>query len=87
MGKSYVIKGNNRYYKVETLNSGEDSVLLTRLNSANPNDIFKPLDSFEDDLNTVLKNGYEIIDKGGKKTRSNKKYKKKSKTKRRRRHR
>ena len=85
MEKKYVIQRGDRYYKVKQ-NTGENIVLLTRLNSADPNDIFKPLDSFEEDLNLALKNDYKII-KGGKKTRSNKKYKKKSKTKRRRRHR
>lgn len=85
MEKTYVIQRGDRYYKVKE-NTGENIVLLTRLNSADPNDIFKPLDSFEEDLNLALKNDYKIV-KGGKKTRSNKKYKKKSKTKRRRRHR
>jgi hypothetical protein len=85
MEKTYVIKRGDRYYKVKE-NTGENIVLLTRLNSADPNDIFKPLDSFEEDLNLALKNDYKIV-KGGKKTRSNKKYKKKSKTKRRRCHR
>ena len=84
MEKIYVIQRGNRYYKVKQ-NTGENIVLLTRLNSADPNDIFKPLDSFEEDLKLALKNDYKIV-KGGKKTRSNKKYKKKSKTKRKHRH-
>jgi len=78
MEKTYVIKKDDRYYKLV-----ERPVIITRLNSKDPNDIYEPPDSFElPSLDTLIKNGYEIVNKGGKKSRS-KKYRKNSKTKRR----
>jgi hypothetical protein len=79
MEKPYVIKRDDRFYKVI-----ERPVLVTRLNSANPTDISEPLNSFEmPSLGMLLENGYEIVNKGGKKSRNNRKHKKKSNTKRR----
>jgi hypothetical protein len=75
-----VIKRDDRFYKVV-----ERPLLITRLNSANPSDVSEPIDSFEvPSLDMLLKNGYEIVNKGGKKSRNNRKHKKKSNTKRRR---
>jgi len=80
MEKTYVIKNSDRFYKVI-----ERPVLLTRLNSANPSDIYEPLETSEmPSLDMLVRNGYEIISKGGKKSRNNIKHKKKTKTKRRR---
>jgi hypothetical protein len=80
MEKTYFLKQDDRYYKVVE----RPLLLLTRLNSTDPNDIYEPRDSFEltFSLDTLIENGYEIVNKGGKKSRS-KKYKKNSKTKRR----
>lgn len=79
MEKTYVIKRNDTFYKVV-----EPPVLVTRLNSANPNDISEPLNSFEmPSLDMLVRNGYEIVNKGGKKSRNNRKHKKKSNTRRR----
>lgn len=79
MESTYVIKRNDRYYKVL-----ERPVLITRLNSADPTDIYEPSNSFEmPSLEMLMKQGYEIINKGGKKSRHSKKYKKNGKTKRR----
>ena len=80
--KTYVLKKDDRYYKlVENL-----PVLATRLNSDDQYDVYKPLDISEDfTLDMLLKNGYEIVKKGGKKSRKNRKHKKNFNTKRRRR--
>jgi len=80
MEKTYVIKRNDTFYKVI-----ERPVLVTRLNSVNPTDIAEPLNSFEmPSLDMLVRNGYEIVSKGGKKSRNNRKHKKKTNTKRRR---
>ena len=82
MGKTYVVKRHDRFYKVV-----EGPILLTRLNSSNPTDVSTPLDTSEmPSLDMLLINGYEIVKKGGKKSRKNRKHKKKSNTKRIRRH-
>jgi hypothetical protein len=82
MEKTYVVKRDDRFYKVV-----EGPILLTRLNSANPTDISIPLDTSEiASLDMLLKNGYKIVSKGGKKSCKNRKHKKKFNTKRIRRH-
>lgn len=69
------------FYKVQ--------YLATRLNSADPNDIYQPLDEFTMSPSVsslpamVINNGYEMVSNGGKKSRNNRKHKKKSAKKRR----
>jgi len=68
------------FYKVQ--------YLATRLNSADPNDIYQPLDEFTmspsvSSLPGSILHKYEIVSNGGKKSRNNRKHKKKSAKKRR----
>ena len=78
MKNTSVLTNGDRYYKVE-----ESPVIITQLNSADPNDSVTPQKTFEmPSLITFIQNGYHFVNKGGKKSR-NRKHKKKSKTKRR----
>ena len=79
MKNTSVLTNGDRYYKVE-----ESPVIITQLNSADPNDIVTPQKTFEmPSLITFIQNGYHFVNKGGKKSRINRQYKKNSQTKRR----
>jgi len=81
MKNTSVLTNGDRYYKVE-----ESPVIITQLNSADPNDVLIPQKTFEmPSLITFIQNGYHFVNQGGKKSRNRKhrKHKKKSKTKRR----
>ena len=81
MKNTSILTNGDRYYKVE-----ESPVIITQLNSANPDDVQTPQKTFEmPSLITFIQNGYHFVNKGGKKSRNRKhrKHKKKSMTKRR----
>jgi hypothetical protein len=79
MKTTSVLTNGDRYYKVE-----ESPVFITQLNSADPTDILTTQKPFEmPSLITFIQNGYHFVNKGGKKSRNNRKHKKNGKTKRR----